>query len=338
MGEMQLDKAQKRYPSSLAMLQALPAAALGTYVFGLLATNVHLGKFGIFDTDLIDSRYVTVGILYFFFLAIWYCFAGQHLLRVELEEPAPEENEGFVRSLRKWTRFVFLTCVSTALFALIFLECAEAVLFCMLALALRIIGPRWENLWESKNLFSRFPRCDWAIEPAMMGIAIAVFFLTIGVGSLAMILFFHFLAISIYGAFAFRVARQYQKYGKEHGSISRVIMHVGAFFILSSMSFGWLQYGHIASSLGGGQIQTVELVVLDASVSKSLESLGFDVDPSFKAELIHISETKGFFFVGNKIVQLPRDVLEGVQILNAGSSGWGVYAEKVLEEVRATWE
>ena len=74
---MVLDKEQKRYPLSMAMLQALPAAGLATYVFGFLATNIHLGKFGIFEFDLISSRYVLVGILYFFFVASWYCFAGQ---------------------------------------------------------------------------------------------------------------------------------------------------------------------------------------------------------------------------------------------------------------------
>ena len=233
---------------------------------------------------------------------------------------------------------MFFICVSTAVFSIIFLECAEAVFFCVLAFLLRIIEPWWENLWESKGLSVRFPRCDLTIPAATMVLAIIVFFLTIDVDSLAMILFFHFLVISIYGRFALRVARRYQEYGNKYGSISRSIMHIGAFALLSSTSFGWLQYGHITSGLGGGQRQAVEVVVVDASVSESLESMGFDVQPSFNAELIHRSESKVFFGIGNRVVQLPRDAIGGVQVLEAGSSGWGGYAKKILAEVRAIWE
>ena len=152
-----------------------------------------------------------------------------------------------------------------------------AVFFCVLAFLLRIIEPWWENLWESNGLSLRFPRCDLVAIPAVTVVAIVVFFLTIDVDSLAMILFFHFLVISIYGRFAFRVAKRYQEYGSEYESISRAIMHVGAFVLLSSTSFGWLQYGHVTSSLGGGQGQSVEVLVVDASVSKGLESMGFEV-------------------------------------------------------------
>ena len=323
---------------SMVNLQALSAAALGAYVFGFLATNIHLGKFGIYEFDLFSSRYVIAGTLYLFFLAFWFCFAGQYLLLLERDEPGPEEGDSFVSNLLKWIRLVFLICVSTALFSIVFLECAEAVFFCVLAFLLRIIEPWWENLWESKGLSLRFPRCDLVAIPAVTVVAIVLFFLTIDVDSLAMILFFHFVVISIYARFAFRVAKRYQERGSEYESISKAMMHVGAFVLLSSTSFGLLQYGHVTSRLGGGQGQSVEVLVVDASVSKGLESMGFEVQPSLKAELIHRSERKVFIGVGNRIVALPRDAIGGVQVSDAGSSGWEVYAGKILAEVRATWE
>ena len=340
---MQLDKEQKRSRWRIAMLQALPAVGLGTYVVGFLATNIHLGKFGIFEFDLISSRYVIVGILYVLFLAFWYYFAGQFLLRMEWDDSGyVEEENTFGSLLLTWIELVFLICVSAALFALIFLGRTEAVFFCTFAFILCVINPWWENLWESKGLCDRFPLGDLLIDPTIRLLAIIVFFITIELNSLGMMLFVHFFAMSIYGRFVFRLLKRYQRekgeYGAEGENLSRMIVHIGVFILLSSTSFGWLQYGHIAPNLGGGQSQTVEVVVVETTVSKSLATMGFSVKPTLKAQLLHEDEGNVFIGVGDKTVQLSRGAIGDVQVFAANSSGWGVYAKRIWAEIRAKWE
>ena len=138
----------------IAAMQAFPAAGLGLYVFGFLATNIHLGKFGIFNFDLFSSRYVIVGFLFFLFLFIWSYFAGRSLLHMEWYGPGIEYDNSFMSRLESWIELIFSICVSTALFSLVFLGAAEAIFFCALAMILLMIEPWWENLWESKGLSS----------------------------------------------------------------------------------------------------------------------------------------------------------------------------------------
>ena len=142
-----MDEEKKRYRWPIVMLQGLPMAGLFTYVFGFIAINIHLGKFGIFEFNILSSWYVIGGILYIAFLVVWYYFCGQFLWRMLTGwyGSGVEEATSFGSHLLTWIRLVFLTCVSTALFSIIFLESAEAVFFCVFAFILRFIGPRWEN-------------------------------------------------------------------------------------------------------------------------------------------------------------------------------------------------
>ena len=336
-----LKEEQTGFRSPIATLLTLPAVALSTYVFGFLATNIHLGKFGIFEFDLTSSRYVIVGALYYLFLASWYCFAGRSLLPTEWDHPETEPENSFSSRLEEWIGLVFLTCVSTALFSLIFLGCAEASFFLSLAVILRIVAPRWENLWESKRLSTRFPLVDSIIYPVMTVLAIFVFFATVEVDSLVMILFVHFSAMSIYGRFVIRLVEDYRRgrtpYESDREEISRSITHVCLFALLSSASFGWLQYGHIDSSLGGGQTQAVEIVVVDSNMSKSLEDMGFSVNPSFKADLVHEDENQVIVSAGSKTVQLARTSIAGVQVFSADSFGLGLYVKRIWDELRKKW-
>ena len=63
-----MDEEKKRYRWPIVMLQGLPMAGLFTYVFGFIAINIHLGKFGIFEFNILSSWYVIGGILYIAFL------------------------------------------------------------------------------------------------------------------------------------------------------------------------------------------------------------------------------------------------------------------------------
>ena len=152
-GATVLKENQMAFQWPMVMLQATPAVGISIYVLGFLATNTYLSKFGIHEFDLISSRYVIVGLLYFLFVSFWYYFPGRFLLRMELYDSYSEDERSFRAKCEKWIEFLFLTCASSALFPLIFLQSAEAIFVCVLAMILWIVEPRWEDLWESKALY-----------------------------------------------------------------------------------------------------------------------------------------------------------------------------------------
>ena len=336
-----MDEEKKSFLWQIAKMQALPTAALSIYVCGFLATNAHLGRFGIFDFDLINSRYVVVGILYCIFVGFWLFFVGHFLWGRVWYDDEIEEKNSIWSSLPARIHWLFLICVSTALFTLIFHERAEAGYFCALAAVLRIISPWWENLWESRGLYSRFPLGDSAIEPAVSVLAIVLFFATMGVDALGMIVFFHFLVMSIYGRFILQRAKQHKdrkKYGDNENHLAHGVVHIVVLIVLSSTSFGWLQYGKIGPHLGGGQSQSVEIVVVDVRTSERLQAMGLPAKPTLKAELIHEDEENVFVGVDTKTIQLPREVIAGVRVFSADSFGWGVYANRIWSGMLRKWE
>ena len=329
-----------RWP--LATLQGLPAIGIGIYVFGFVATNTHLGKFGIYEFDLASSRYVIVGILYVVFLAFWCFFAGRSVLEMEWYEAEVEEQDTFGSRLSEWIELGYSICVSTALFALIFLGSADAVFFCALAALGWIIEPRWENLWESKGLYRHFPWGEWIMYPSMRVLAITLFFSTIEIDSLAMSLFIHLLVLTLYARFVLRKVKRYRS-EREHSERKRedflkTSSHVVSFLLLSCISFGWLQYGQIDPGFGGGKTRNVEMVVVDQNTTRNLKNLGILADPSFMAEVIHEDEYKIIAKVGGKTVSITRDAVAGVQVVSAGSFDLGLYGKRVLIEIVDQWE
>ena len=336
-----MDEDKKGFLWGLAKMQALPAAVFSIYVCGFLATNLHLGKFGIFDFDLLSYRYVVVGILYFIFVGFWLFFVGRFLWHTVWYSYEIGEENSILSSVLARIHWLFLICVSTALFTLIFHERAEAVYFCALAAVLRIVGPWWENLWESRGLSMRFPLGDAVIEPAVSVLAIVLFFVTMGVDVLGMIVFFHFLAMSIYGRFILQWAKQYKRRKESRDNendLARGVVHVVVLIVLSSTSFGWLQYGNIGPHLGGGQSQSVEILVVDPRTVESLQAMGLPAKPIFKAELIHEDEERVFVGVGARTVQLSREAIAGVRVFSAGPFGWGAYANRIWSRVLRKWE
>ena len=354
---MDLKEEQTAFRWEMAILQGLPVVGVGIYAFGFLATNIHLAKFGIYEFELVSSRYVIVGILYVLFVAFWLFFAGRSLWymewqepeieaenNMEWQEPETEAENNFASGLVQWIRFVFSICASTALFSLIFLGSAEAIFFSALLAIGWMVQPRWDNLCTSDALY-KYKYVEWLdrfIYPTMWVLAILVFFATIEIESVAMILFLHFLVLSLYGKFVLRQAAAYWRDGERSESrredFLQTVSHVFSFVLLSCASFGWLQYGQINPSFGGGVTRTVEMVVVDPNTTKNLENLGFSVRPSFRADVIHEMEDKIFVRVGSKTIQLYRPAIAGVQVLSTDSFGLGLYAKRILDEIMKKWE
>lgn len=175
-GETPLKEVRTVFGLRMVILQALPMVGLGIYVFGFLATNTYLSKFGIYEFDLLSPRYVIVGMLYVVFVSFWYYFPGRSVLNAELNENYSEGEYTFRVRLEEWIELIFLVCVSASLFALIFLQSPETVFVCILAVIIRFAEPQWEDLWESRGLYAWFPVKESTVYAIMRALLIVVFF------------------------------------------------------------------------------------------------------------------------------------------------------------------
>ena len=340
-GETPLKEVRTVFGLRMVILQALPMVGLGIYVFGFLATNTYLSKFGIYEFDLLSPRYVIVGMLYVVFVSFWYYFPGRSVLNAELNENYSEGEYTFRVRLEEWIELIFLVCVSASLFALIFLQSPETVFVCILAVIIRFAEPQWEDLWESRGLYAWFPVKESTVYAIMRALLIVVFFITVELDSRAMILFAQFLVMSIYGRFVVRVVMEDQDERKVPGNkteeMSRSIAHVCAFAFLSAIAFGWLQYGQIHAGVGGGSAKEVEIAIVDKNTSERLEEMGFSVSPSFKGDLIYEDEGKIIVSTGRKTIEITNASIGGVQVFSAGSSGLELYAKSIWDEVKNKW-
>ena len=339
---MDLRKEQPIVRWPVQILQGIPALAFGIYACGFLATNIHLSKFGLYEFDLASSRYVVVGVLYIVFLAFWCFFAGRPLLNSEWYEPELEDENDFGSPVSEWIGTTYSICVSTALFALIFLGSAEAVIFGMLAVIGWIVEPRWENLWESKALYKYVPAGDWIVYPVMQVLAIAIFFMTIEIDSLVMILFLHFLLLTLYAKFVLRKVKLYwgerERHERQKEEFLQTASHVASFVLISCVSFGWLQYGHMNPVLGGGAARNVEIMLVDQETKKSMEELGLAANPSFRADVVHEDDKKIIAKVGDRTVRISKESVASVQVLSAGSFDLALYGKRILNEIVKQWD
>lgn len=315
--------------------QAVPIIGIGVYVSGFVANNIHLSKYGVFDFDLYNSRYIIVGALFILFLTSWYFFAGRAIISTKewLDEPKGEPNS-YGMLLDAVIKVTFSICKSSALFSLIFLENTEPIMFCIYSVCLFLITPRWENFWESRCHYKRFPLIDRTLEPVVRIVGIVIFFTTISISSQTILVFFHFSLISAYANFALD-SFKWSWDSKER--FTQTIIHSTFLVLLSSVLFGWLQYGHIKSGFGGGQLQPVEIKIVEKTVSKSLRDIGFEVMPLFKVNLVYNNQEELIVTVKNKTIRLSNSSIAGFQVLSAKTGSWEIYFRDLMGKLQEVW-
>ena len=328
--------------------QAVPIIGIGVYVSGFVANNIHLSKYGVFDFDLINlskygvfdfdlinTRYLIVGVLFLIFLASWYLFAGRAIISTKewLDKPKGEPNS-YRMLLDAVINVTFSICKSSALFSLIFLENTEPIMFCIYSVCLFLITPRWENFWETRALYRRFPFIDRTLEPVVRIVGIVIFLTTISISSQTIIVFFHFSLISAYSNFALD-SFKWSWDSKER--FTQTIIHSIFLVLLSSALFGWLQYGHIKSGFGGGQLQPVEIKIVEKTVSKSLKEMGFEVTPSFKVNLVYENQQELILSTRGKTILLSKTAIAGIKVLSVKPGIWERYFGDLISKLQDAW-
>ncbi len=289
----------------------------GVYLAGFLVLNAHLGKRGIFDFGLANSRYLIAGTHFVVFLIVWYLSAGRAIIffnKWTCEEIKSATELGlshfwrFVIFTNSLMRLGFLTCISAAYFSLILLESPEPItLYIYLAILFLI-----DYSWVSSNFNLHYPRANQIFKLVTRIVAIIVFFITINISSMTMIVFLHFITISIYVNL---VTDSFERFRITSDRLTHNIISSAIFVLLSSASFGRLYYEHITPDFGGGQLQEVEIIVVDQTVRNSLEVMGFKVEPFLKAKLIYENQQEFIIDVEDQTIRLSRKTVAGFKVL-----------------------
>ena len=271
--------------------------------------NAHLGKRGVFDFGLANSRYLITGAHFVVFLAFWYLSAGRAIIFLEKWGSKEIESAAELRLSRFWYSvifinsligFVFSACISAAFFSITLLGNLETITFGIYLLSLLPIVYTWNFL----NLDFRYPRAKKVLKFITGTAAIIIFFITIDICSTTMTVFFHFLLISAsVNLTLFSFERSGITFSIISDRLTSEMISLVIFVLLTSVLFGWFHYENIKSYLGGGQLREVEIIVVDQKVKSSLEVMGLKVEPFLKAKLIHENQQEFIIDVEDQIVR-----------------------------------
>lgn len=304
--------------------QAVSAIVVGAYLSGFISLNTHLSKYGVFVFDLADSRYLLVGVLFFLFLLSWYFFAGRAIISVmkridEQIEFATKLDLGaiwyFAIFLNQWINIAFLTCLSAAFFSMLLLGNTEPIWLFVCLYVLFLI----EYSLSSLNFDVRFPRMKQVFELVTRTAAILVFFKTIPITSPTMLVFVHFCLMS---SCVNLVLDSFEKLGITRERFINATIYFTVIIILNSAPFGWMHYGNIKSAFGGGQLQEVKIIVVNQTISNGLKSMGFEVTPFLKGNLVHQNEQEFIVDVNGKIIRLANTAIGALEVLPAKEVGF----------------
>ena len=316
-------------------IQAVPAAGIGIYLAGFVVINAHLSKYQLLDLDFFNSRYVISGIHLAIFLGLWYMFVGQSIIDKYSfgDGYHVDKSPGYLFCYS--IRHAYSICVLTAYYASFLQGSTELFTFIIYSVAFFFLLPRLENWLESQDRHERFPILNIYFVDILRSIGVAIFIWNTSFLSHSTLLFLQFVVISIYSTVLRNAIEYFQKRSEQ---FSWVLFHGIFFLLLTTVSFGWLQYEKINSSFGGGQLQLVEVIVTDDKVIQGLVGLGFENGPSFELNLVHENQENLIFTDSEKTIQLSKSAIADIRSHNIESSNWMVYFDDLFHRLLRAWE
>ena len=316
-------------------IQAVPAAVIGIYLAGFVVINARLSKYQLLDLDLFNARYVISGTHLAIFLGLWYMFVGQSTISKDSFGDSIRENKSYGYLFCDSIRHTYSICVLTAFYSSILQGSTELFTFLIYSVALFFLLPHWENWWESGHRYKRFPILDIYFVDILRSIGVAIFFWNANFLSHSTLLFLQFVVISIYSTVVRNSIEYFQQRSEQ---FSWVLFHGIFFLLLTTISFGWLQYEKINSSFGGGQLQLVEVTVTDDKVIQGLVGLGFENGPSFEFNLVHENQEILIFTDNERTIQLSKSAIADIRSHNIVLSNWMVYFDELFYRLLRAWE
>ena len=291
-----------------------PAIMLaGFYSFGFLAFNAHLGKYGVYESNIASPRYLIVGFIFVGFLLVWYLLPGRAVLyglksfdqkMAKICQLSLHPLWSIVITSNELFRVAFFLCLASKFFSVTF-GIIDVQFYFFLAIVF-FISYIWDNIGKSEV----FPRLDLIVDSMVNISMILAFVKTTDLLSPTFFLFLHMLILT---GFVNLVSESFEKFKMTMERSAYNVLFSLILALLSSALFGNLHYGHITQNWGGGQLRPVEMNV-DKGLEKVLMDMGFDVESGLNAHLLHEDVHEFVVILEGKTIRLPRTKVVMIKI------------------------
>ncbi|MDZ4202658.1 MAG: hypothetical protein U1C96_11005 [Gallionella sp.] len=267
-----------------------------SYICGFITVTAYLGSFGIKDYETFRTQYIISGATLFLIFGLFYYFIGRHAIALDDDiKKYAELFAEFGARGRRWEVVAAIYCVSElAFFVVIATVIGTSLLFTIPAtkimplLAIMMLGYVLNDMIITSQAAKAIRGLYFLLVSIFYSLSfIAFYYLADGIitSFLTFLLVGTTLAIIVAGSLnSIKTAKA-----------RKIYLTFFPIFLLvtSSGAFGRYFYGHVRSSIGGGEPEQVQIVIDESTTPKVLqEKLNVSESMSSKVNLITQTDTE----------------------------------------------
>lgn len=314
------------------------AVALGVfYVLGFLVVNAHLNRYGVFDLDIANVRYLAAGAVYTFYLVLFYLFGGRAILFGKkwmtndidfLRKTGANELWSLLAFIHSFVHVIFFLCLSAASFSATAFSGAETFFFySVLSLAFLV-----DYTMDIRNLDVRYPKLHLVIQLAIKITSIVVFFI-LAESWKPITVFFTYLAITMYLNF---VLDDFERHRITADRVTFSTIYTIVFFLGTAVSFGALTYGDVSRKIGGGQFTEATIALKEeygGLFSGKVQSLS-----KIDVKVIHVTDKHLYIELNGETIRIPDSSIKWLTLKkqNLSAVSMRLFPELKNERLKAT--
>lgn len=298
-----------------ALSQAVALSSLLLYVLGFVIVNAHLAKWDVASFDFANAQYLAAGLLFAVFAAIFWFLVGRRIQNIENDFVEFAKLGREYKWPRTWAFFCLFQVFAELSFAFVVGAYWTASIFHQRSTQqIALTGALvvfflidYYVLWN-KKIYQRAPAIALPIASIFHVLVVVTAFYWFPDAGITRIVIVYF-GITFVLNFVLDIGRR-----RETNAV--FAMFWTAVFVLgTAATFGASIYGHIKTSVGGGQARRVE-VILNAAVPASLQSklLG---GSSTTAPILIYAETSDAIFLSRgsdagEVIRVSKSAIAGV--------------------------
>ena len=301
--------------SSISRIAPLFIACL--YTAGFIVVQSHIGKRGVVDFSIANTRYLIAGVLFIVFLVIWYLFAGRSIIFLKRwQDQEIDAMKAFhplwriLILLSSFLRVVFFLGLSVNLYSLLLLREYQSTEFSTFLMVLFLI----DYCLVIFKLDQRLPRASQIGRLLIVGTGAVAFHITTTMSPPIVLAQLLFLVMSI---LVNLMVESYERWEVTREKRIFDFLYASIFIALFASVFGLFQFEYIKSAFGGGQPRFVTIGVKDKYTQTALANMGIDLTKYPEVQLFHESEAAFYFDIGGRMFRLNRDSIAAMEVLVA---------------------
>lgn len=285
----------------------------GLYVFGFIAINAHLSKYGYFDYQLANPRFLYVGGIVAVYFLCWFLFAGRAIIVGKKAFSENVESWASQGIKEPWTLLLFLEsqlnvlffiCLSTGSFGFIAFDTFVDTIVILILVPAFLIN----YIIDVSDYNLTYPRMSLVATIVWKVIFVTIFIYFSYKDNNMITLFFIYFAMSAY------INLFIDSFERKGVSNDKIIFTIGytVFFILSSVVFfGYTFYGETRQKIGGGEAVPVEIVLngKDNYIPWDRNNNG-----TIKGDLIYSGESDIILSNQNNIIMIKSSNIQAILI------------------------